>query len=336
MRLLLIGLTLLLFIIGAPRTASAECELLHPGGLNKTCRAAQSPTIERVNLQVTVFTFPIQPQSDYCRLDVVFTGDFSSLKAALDENRVTHGGWKALRVRGSDIDLEFVAASGSDLRASISGYSYGYLNSYGLPSGLDRLSTTSSLVWQWIESGTRYQWDVPIPPPRESANPPALFLNCMHEIELAREKQERKVYITKHEIAVEMARQAALTEIAFLDGEVATMETALSDIQVLITQASEAINTALEKRRKLIILEEQYAETINAFWAEQTQAYMTFSAWAYERLDNIDQQIAQAEEFKATIQQLEAEFQAELQATRERIREKVKELEELATNGKEN
>ncbi len=330
----------LLIVLFASNPVSAECERLYPSGLNQTCRAAQSPTITQVNLEVVTLT------NDACRLDMVVQGDFSSWHQAIENGRVTKGsgGTRTPGRFGVPFTLHFMELSPSTLRATFwrdNPKSYDDLNREGMPRSSSFLSEVDSFGWSVEEADTGYSWRFPISPPYESANLPALYQKCMQDIELSREGKERRIYIDKHEIAISMARQSALAEIAFLDGEIIMMTQALSDIQALITQASEAISNALEKRRKLITLEEQYAETINAFWAEQTQAYMTFSTWATERLSNIDQQLAEAEQFRTTIEQLETEFQQELADTRERIRQKVEELEALATpetetNGEEN
>ena len=334
----------LLVVLLSSSSVRAECERLYAGGINQTCRAAQTPTVTQVNLEVVTITNPTDSSQDSCHLNAVIHGDFSSWRKAIDDGKVNKGGG-SLRMPGRDwMSIYYMDLTSTEFRVdfylgSQNPISYNYLLSKGLPHHTRFLSQVNMLEYGVREADTGYTWKIPITPPRESANLPVLYQKCMRDIELAREKKRRAVYIDKQELAIELARESALAEIEFLNGEITTMENALANIGALITQATEAINTALEKRRRLITLEEQYAETVNAFWAEQTQAYMTFSMWANERLSNIDKQLAQAEQFKATIEQLESEFQAELQATRERIQEKVKELEALAaqgTNGEDN
>lgn len=344
----------LLVVLVESSPAHAECERLYPHGVSKVCRAAQTPKIEKVNLVVTAITHPTALENDYCRLDAVFLGDFASWRAAWEDGRVKNDSGSMRSPWGdSDKSFDLVTMSLTDTElyttladenSDIWGY-YEYnqdnrhtpweLNNQGLPENFAFLATVNTFVWHLREGVAGYTWHISVKPPREAANLEVLFNKCMKDIELVREGVERRQYIAKHELAIEMARQSALAEIEFLNGEIATMETALSDIAVLVTQATEAINSALERRRKLITLEEQYAETINAFWAEQTQSYMTFSAWAYERLSNIDQQLAGAEAFKATIETLESEFQAELEQIKERVRQTIEELEALASDEEE-
>lgn len=106
----------LLVILFASSPTHAECERLYPDGLNQTCRAAQSPTIEQVNLEAVSFYFPDAPFHDYCRLDILFTGDFSSLSAALDGGRVRHGEYNQLRPA---VVLAPIEVTPTSLRASI-------------------------------------------------------------------------------------------------------------------------------------------------------------------------------------------------------------------------
>ena len=338
----------LLVVLLSSSSVRAECERLYAGGINQTCRAAQTPTVTQVNLEVVTITNPTDSSQDACRLDMVAQGDFSSYYNATVDGKVNKDSTGSLTTPGGYHGYSFTIyqrkLTPTILRADFwlrgdNPTSYDELNRDGFSGSTRFLYQVNMLEWSVYEKDTWYTWKIPITPPRESANLPVLYQKCMRDIELAREKKRRAVYIDKQELAIELARESALAEIEFLNGEITTMENALANIGALITQATEAINTALEKRRRLITLEEQYAETVNAFWAEQTQAYMTFSMWANERLSNIDKQLAQAEQFKATIEQLESEFQAELQATRERIQEKVKELEALAaqgTNGEDN
>ena len=179
------------------------------------------------------------------------------------------------------------------------------------------------------EDGKEYEVNIYVEPPREATNLPALYRKCLSDIELAREAVKRRIYVTKQQVAIDLARQAAQAEVEFLNGEIEYMESAVEEIQSAITKAEEAIDQAFTQRRALILIEEAFGKIINAFWSGTWSKYQTFYEWADERLTTIDAQLVEAERFKADIEAIELQFLTELSATRLKAREKVKELEEL-------
>ena len=345
-----IPFVLAMAFIGIDELEAQECERLYPKGLNQACRSAQTPTVERVSLEAVAVTQDNAPQEDYCRLDAVVHGDLTSLTEAVRGNKVQvvqmwlqgpdefdRYGIKIFDFPESDMRTSFTESSDFFGRypdqysrhKSDNALSYAYLKNRGVPEGLAMLQKVESLYAYVEEADTGYSWDISIQPPRESLNLQAIYSQCIATIELDREKVRRQQYVTKHQVAIESARQIAEAEIAFLTGEIEFMETAIEELQSAIVQAEAAIDEALLQRRGLIVLEATFGSLINAFWSNISTKYNTFYEWASERLQGIDQQLAEAEQHKAEIEQIEATFQQELADTRQRAREKQKELEEL-------
>ena len=348
MRRLLILFALATAFIGIGELEAQECERLYPQGLNKTCRAVQTPTVERVSLEAIAVTFDTEPERDYCRLEAVVHGDFTSFKQVLDDKKAKAGQgviasnprWGQMRPGAWGQRLNLLSVTDKALRFGAEGdkwfayslpgrFTYYYLTNDGVPGLLSNLSTASFFKLSIQEGNATYAWEIDISPPREATNLPALYQKCLSDIELAREAVKRRIYVTKQQVAIDLARQAAEAEVEFLNGEIEYMESAVEEIQSAITKAEEAIDQALTQRRALILIEEAFGKIINAFWSGTWSEYQTFYEWADGRLTAIDAQLAEAERFKADIEAIELQFLTELSATRLKAREKAIELEEL-------
>ena len=307
--------------------------------------AVEEPTIERLSLKAVPITHPTHPRSDYCRLDVVLHGDFSSLSEALEAERVEFHDLMYVVARyptgfPREIDITPLSVTASEMHATIDddGWFFRYGNHHTPSSGVNpnmpylaTIDEVGVFVTEGTWEGPRvYRWFFNVQPPREATNVEALFNKCFREIELAHERQERQRYVTQHQLAIEMARETAEIEVEFLNGEITMMEIALVDIRAAVDQAGTVIDEALERRRVLIGLEQTFAAIINAFWTDQADAFSSFTLWADEQLANIDQLIDDATDSKAELEKMETAFEAELEATRERARQAAEELQKTA------
>ncbi len=350
MRRLLILFALATAFIGIGELQAQECERLYPRELNKTCRAVQTPTVERVSLEAVAVTKENEPQSDYCRLDTVVYGNMQSLQEALESNKVRVS---QVWLKGVDEFDRHSLASGSFIEQGMrltftsntdffgcypnqfSRYvnentlSYVFLKNRGLPEGLGLLQEVEALYMYVSEADTGYSFTIPIQPPRESTNLPALYQKCLSDIELAREAVKRRIYVTKQEVAVDLARASAEAEVTFLQKEIAFMQDAVAEMEVAIGKAEEAIDQMLAHRRTLLLVEETFGNILNAFWSGTFSKYQSFSAWANERLESIDNQLNEAEQYKKDIEAIEIEFLIQLNETKLRAAEKAREIEEL-------
>ena len=339
MRRLLILFALATAFIGIGELEAQECERLYPKGLNTQCRAVQTPTVSHVSLEAVAMTHPTEPEKDYCRLDFIAHGELSQFKEAVESGTVrlidrVHLATSQKyndRIRAQPLEWtdQYLRATLGDKGLGRRRLTYSYINRYGLPETLEELKDVL-YVGAYVREGEReYFVNSPISTPRESTNLPALYRKCLSDIELAREGVERRIYVTKQEIAVELARASAQAEVTFLQKEIAFMQEAVVEMEVAIGKAEEAIDQMLAHRRTLLLVEETFGNILNAFWSGTFSKYQSFSAWANERLESIDNQLNEAEQYKKDIEAIEIEFLIQLNETKQRAAEKAREIEEL-------
>lgn len=332
---------------GETTTEAQECRRITQSSLSP-CRSIQSIELEKVE-------FNVQAIGDRCYPQLIFHGDFSTLKtkyvAGIIDSR-----HKQVADNFQYTNREFVDYSyPNDAYWTIAFFGYvttdnfetilddnsytlmesrGYTRSELLNNSLSEkthnLTDKYWVVFALSEAGLDYYVRSNIVGGAEQLlQPENEFRACARELERGIEADASERLRVVQRTAIQTQLEIAKADKAFYDSELAHYQEAIEILKPIITEASRARDEALESLAALQAIYQEHRELIKNYWDDTESAYGDYFNQLIDSTVEANNTVAQINQSIAAVEQMQSDINTLIAHAKTQADEAAKRLEQI-------
>ena len=314
------------------------CERI--GSSLSPCKAVQKIDVDNIE-------FHVQPIEDTCHPQLIFHGDFSTLRAKYLDNTI---GFKNSSVGyfkySSRQPIDFNTPNDAYWIIAFFGYvtpkdfdtftltkTQGYIKEHLQTNSISaKTRNLTDKLWldiQLVQGGLEYLIGSNIVDgPPQLLNPLNEFATCIAALERGEKADALARSRTVQQQAIQTQLEIAKADKDFYLTEIANYEKAIETLQPIIEEANQARDDAIKKAKELQELYQKHLNLIKKFWDDTESAYGDYfnqlidsQAKLNETVSSINLNIATVEQMKLDINKLIANAKEEVDKANDKINE---------------